>query len=167
MAARGRLPRGGARRSSSTSCVYLLMNLGAFVVVMACAEAGVGETIESYRGLGLRAPLFAAIDGDLPLLADRHPALGGLHRQVLPLRCGAARRVEPSTCVLAVIGILNSAISLYYYARILKEMFFEKSADPSPSRCTPSIGPWPWSSPRPPWSSASTGRRSPTRSEAR
>jgi hypothetical protein len=31
--------------------------------------------------------------------------------------------------VLAIIGILNSAISLYYYARILKEMYFTRSED--------------------------------------
>jgi NADH-quinone oxidoreductase subunit N len=34
--------------------------------------------------------------------------------------------------LLAVIGVLNSAVSLFYYARIIKAMFLEQAADERP-----------------------------------
>src|SRR5262249_50870762 len=40
---------------------YLLMNLGAFLVVLAIAEAGLGESIDDYKGLGYRSPYHAAM----------------------------------------------------------------------------------------------------------
>src|SRR5207245_1021403 len=39
---------------------YLFMNIGAFVVIIGLSEAGVGEELLDYRGLGKRAP-FAAL----------------------------------------------------------------------------------------------------------
>ncbi|RMF58018.1 MAG: NADH-quinone oxidoreductase subunit N, partial [Calditrichaeota bacterium] len=41
----------------------------------------------------------------------------------------AVVKAGPAFYWLAVLGVLNSVISLYYYARILKAMFFDKSEE--------------------------------------
>jgi NADH-quinone oxidoreductase subunit N len=105
---------------------YLCMNLGAFVVVIGLSEAGVGETIESYRGIGVRAPLFAAMLGVFLFSLTGLPPLAGFIGKFY-LFAAVLKKGGVFFTALAVIGILNSAVSLYYYARILKEMWFERS----------------------------------------
>jgi NADH:ubiquinone oxidoreductase subunit 2 (subunit N) len=60
--------------------------------------------------------------------ADRTAALRRLHRQVVPVRGGAAE-LQPSRrgwyAALAIIGALNAAVSLYYYMRVARAMFLD------------------------------------------
>jgi len=110
---------------------YLFMNLGAFIVVIGFAEAGVGETVESYQGLGTRAPLVAAMMGVFLFSLTGIPPMAGFVGKFY-LFAAVLSRGGTFYWVLAIIGILNSAISLYYYARILKAMFFGKARDDTP-----------------------------------
>jgi len=112
---------------------YLFMNLGAFIVVIGVSEAGIGETIESYRGLGARAPTLAAVMGIFLFSLTGIPPMAGFVGKFY-LFAAVLNKGGSFYWVLALIGILNSAISLYYYARILKEMFFNKAEDTSPLR---------------------------------
>ncbi len=111
--------------------VYLFMNLGAFVVVIGVSEAGAGETIESYRGLGSRAPLVAVLLGIFLFSLTGIPPLAGFVGKFY-LFAAVLKKGGAFYVVLAVIGIINSAISLYYYARILKEMYFNSTEEKSP-----------------------------------
>lgn len=111
--------------------VYLLMNLGAFIVVIGFSEAGVGETIESYRGLGKRAPMVAAIMGIFLFSLTGLPPMAGFIGKFY-LFAAVVAKGGLFYWVLAIIGVLNSAISLYYYARILKAMFFDKGETTAP-----------------------------------
>jgi len=111
--------------------VYLFMNLGAFVVVIGVSEAGAGETIESYRGLGSRAPLVAVLLGIFLFSLTGIPPLAGFIGKFY-LFAAVLKKGGAFYIVLAIIGILNSAISLYYYARILKEMYFTRSEEAAP-----------------------------------
>jgi NADH-quinone oxidoreductase subunit N len=111
--------------------VYLLMNLGAFVVVIGLSEAGLGETLEGYNGLGLRAPLFASIMAIFLFSLTGIPPMAGFIGKFY-LFAAVIKKGGVFYWVLAIIGIINSAISLYYYARVLKAMFFNPSEDSSP-----------------------------------
>jgi NADH-quinone oxidoreductase subunit N len=103
---------------------YLFMNLGAFVVIIALSDAGLGEELLDYRGLGRRAP-FAALTMTLFLFSlTGLPPFAGFFGKFYLLYALLARGGS-LMIVVAVIAILNSALSLYYYARILKVMYFE------------------------------------------
>jgi len=110
---------------------YLLMNLGAFVVVIGFSDAGVGETVESYNGLGRRAPMVAAALGVFLFSLTGIPPMAGFVGKFY-LFAAVVKQGGMFYWTLALIGIMNSAISLYYYARILKAMFFNSSENTTP-----------------------------------
>ena len=107
---------------------YYMMNLGAFLVVILVARQVGSEEIADYRGLVHRAP-FLTIAMTIFLLS-----LTGI-----PLTAGFIGKVYLFAAVvnqkiywLAVVGVLNSVISLYYYAKVFKTMTLEAPATTAP-----------------------------------
>ena len=101
--------------------VYLFMNLGAFYIVVLVANEMGSETIDGYRGLGSRAPLIAvAMVIFLASLTGIPPFAGFFGKWLL-----FTAVLEQGYYWLAFVGLLNSVVSLYYYARIFKAMYFE------------------------------------------
>ena len=114
---------------------YLFMNLGAFYVVVLIANEAGSEMVEGYRGLSSRAPLVAgAMVIFLVSLAGIPPFAGFFGKWLL-----FTAVIEQGYYWLAFVGLLNSVISLYYYARIVKAMFFE-DADEETTRFSFSTG---------------------------
>ncbi|MCZ6678477.1 MAG: NADH-quinone oxidoreductase subunit N [Candidatus Poribacteria bacterium] len=101
--------------------VYLFMNLGAFFVVILIASEVGSETIDGYRGLGSRAPLVAVSMAIFLFSLIGIPPLAGFVGKWLLFWAV----IQEQLYWLAIIGLLNSVVSLYYYARIVKAMFFE------------------------------------------
>ena len=115
--------------------VYLFMNLGAFYVVVLVANEMGSETIDGYRGLGSRAPLIAiAMVIFLASLTGIPPFAGFFGKWLL-----FTAVLEQGYYWLALVGLLNSVVSLYYYARIFKAMYFE-DADEDTDRVSFSTG---------------------------
>lgn len=108
--------------------VYALMNLGAFLVVIIIANHLKTEAIEDYRGLGYRGGyglvLALVMSVFLFSLTGVPPLAGFIGKFYL---FGAVVRAGLYT--LAVAGVLNSVVSLYYYVRIVKLMFFDRPTD--------------------------------------
>jgi NADH-quinone oxidoreductase subunit N len=105
--------------------MYLFMNLGAFFVVMLVANKTGSEDISAYRGLGYRSPLMAvAMALFLVSLTGLPPTAGFIGKFYLFVAVLDAKWVW-----LAVVGAVNSVISLYYYARILRYMFLRESEE--------------------------------------
>jgi NADH-quinone oxidoreductase subunit N len=101
--------------------VYVITNLGAFAGIIALANATGGEKIEDFRGLAKRAPLLSAGTA-LCLLS-----LGGI-----PPTAGFVSKLFIFTAVwgqglywLVVIALINTVVSLVYYGRIVKAMYFD------------------------------------------
>ena len=115
---------------------YVFMNLGAFLVVGAVASISGSESIAEYKGLIRRAP-FAAIAFAVFLfsLTGIPPMAGFIGKYYLfaALVSQALTNTSGSGwfAVLAVVGALNSAVSLYYYARVVKAMFLDKPTETS------------------------------------
>lgn len=113
--------------------VYLFMNLGAFLVVIAVLNKLNTEEISDYQGLGWRAP-FAAVALTIFLLSlTGIPPFAGFIGKVYLF----AALIKKEVYWLAVVGILNSVVSLYYYAGIVKKMFLEEAPDSTPLRLSP------------------------------
>lgn len=105
--------------------VYFFMNLGAFYVVVLIANEAGSEMIEGYRGLSSRAPLVAiAMTIFLASLIGIPVLAGFFGKWVLFVAV-----IEGNLYWLAFVGLLNSVVSLYYYARIFKAMYFESAED--------------------------------------
>ncbi|MFQ6112495.1 MAG: NADH-quinone oxidoreductase subunit N [bacterium] len=104
--------------------VYYLMNLGAFLVVIVNQELLGSENINDYKGLAWKAPIPAVAMGVfLFSLTGLPPTAGFVGKFYL---FAAVIRGGTEYYWLAVVGIMNSVISLYYYARILRSMFLER-----------------------------------------
>jgi NADH-quinone oxidoreductase subunit N len=102
--------------------VYAFMNLGAFFVVMLIANKTGSEEIEDYKGLGYSTPFLGVTLGMFLIsLVGLPPSAGFIGKLYLFVAL-----IDSNMVVLAVIAILNTVISLYYYIRVLKEMFLAK-----------------------------------------
>jgi NADH-quinone oxidoreductase subunit N len=102
---------------------YYLMNLGAFLVVMIVANATGRVDIAGYRGLAWRGGVFPAVAFAVFLfsLTGLPPFVGFIGKFYL-----FAAVVKSEFYWLAVVGVLNSVVSLYYYARIVRTMFLDQ-----------------------------------------
>ena len=102
--------------------VYYLMNLGAFVVVLVVANNTGREDMDGFRGLAWRGGALPAIAMAIFLfsLTGLPPLAGFIGKFYL-----FAAVIKEQLYYLAFVGILNSVVSLYYYARIVKTMFFD------------------------------------------
>ncbi len=79
--------------------IYVVMNLGAFAVVIAVARKTRSAEISSFSGLFQLCPRSGRVHGDLPGVAGRHPATRRLVRQVRGLQLARVRREPPrATC---------------------------------------------------------------------
>ncbi|MCL5270896.1 MAG: NADH-quinone oxidoreductase subunit N [bacterium] len=117
--------------------VYFLMNLGAFWVVIVLVNRLGGAEIERFRGVGYKAPfLTAAMFVFLISLTGLPPTAGFVGKLILfkvvvgagvdAMRGGALTPEAWAYFVLALIGVINSVVSLYYYMKIIKAMVFEQ-----------------------------------------
>src|SRR5438270_594953 len=111
--------------------VYVLMNVGAFLVVIAVSRHTGGEDIRDFRGLGTKAPIAALALTIFLFSLTGIPPFAGFAGKYL-IFAAVVQRGGFWFVLLAVIGVLNSAVSLFYYARIIKAMFLEEALDERP-----------------------------------
>ncbi len=108
---------------------HAFMKGGAFIVVAAMAYVALGENISDYKGLAKRAPFIAfGLTILLFSLAGIPPLSGFASKFVLFSGAIDASQIASQNWMvwLAVAGVLNSALSLYYYVRVVKYMYVEK-----------------------------------------
>ncbi|WP_437673741.1 NADH-quinone oxidoreductase subunit N [Sorangium sp. So ce131] len=123
---------------------YCFMNLGAFLVVMAVAERrGGDETLSAFRGLGRRAPLVAAAMAVFLISLTGLPPTAGFVGKFY-LFSALITAGGTWSWILAVAGVVNSVISLFYYARVLRAMYLEKDAAADPVAVRPLLGAATW-----------------------
>jgi NADH-quinone oxidoreductase subunit N len=130
----------GTSRGITATLVYLMiysfMQLGAFAVVVVLRRTDVaGDELKDFSGLAFRNP-FAAFAMLLFMLS-----LGGI-----PPTAGFMGKfwlfsaaIDAHYYGLALIGVLNSAISLYYYIRIVVFMYLKRETSGSEPTTTPAI----------------------------
>src|ERR1051325_8464576 len=100
---------------------YAVMNIGAFAVVQVIARSGDRRTaIEDYRGIGFESPALAFSLSIFMLSLLGMPLTAGFMGKILVF--GAA--IDQKFYGLVVIGVLNTAVSAYYYLRLIIVMFF-------------------------------------------
>lgn len=98
------------------------MNLAAFGIVASLGSREEADDIERYAGLSRRRPVAAAVLAVAMLsLAGIPPLVGFMSKFYL-----FSAVVRAGLVPLAVIGVINSLISVYYYLRLLVVMYMKK-----------------------------------------
>ena len=116
--------------------IYAFMQLGAFgIIILMRREDVIGDELKDLSGLYLRRPvaafamlLFMLSLGGIP------PTAGFMGKFWL-----FSAAIEAGFVWLAVIGVLNSAISLYYYIRVVVFMYLRKDSTGSEPVFSPSL----------------------------
>src|SRR5437764_5571414 len=115
--------------------VYVITNLGAFSGIIALANATGGERIEDFRGLAKRAPLLSLGTALCLLSLGGIPPMAGFVSKVFIFTAvwGQGQALISTgqvvtgqfLNVLVVVALINSIISLVYYGRVVKAMYFD------------------------------------------
>ena len=103
--------------------VYLFMNLGAFFIVMLIANKLNSENIDDYKGLGYSIPfLGTSLAIFFISLTGLPPTAGFIGKLYLFIAL-----IDANMVTVAIIALLNTVVSLYYYVRVLKALFLVRS----------------------------------------
>jgi len=128
------------------SLVYVSMNLGAFAVVQAVGDDGSRGGLGSYElaafdglsrrslSLALLLTVFLLSLAGLPPLAG---FIGKFYLFAAAIEAGHAG--NPLFYILAVVGVLNSVVSVYYYMKIVYHMFFLPPAAAGKHAAAPAV----------------------------
>jgi NADH-quinone oxidoreductase subunit N len=98
---------------------YILTNLAAFGIVAAFGRVAGSDDVKAYSGLSRRAPTLALMMMVAFLSLAGMPPFGGFVGKVFVF----AAAIEQGWVWLAVVGVLNSIIGLYYYLTVLKYVY--------------------------------------------
>ncbi|HET6163988.1 MAG TPA: NADH-quinone oxidoreductase subunit N [Planctomycetota bacterium] len=123
----------GAHAVAFYLAAYFMMNLGAFAVVTYLSNRWGAETVGGWAGLGWKSPVACgALAVFLLSLTGIPPTAGFVGKWYLLQAIWTA----PALQWLAVLLVLNSIVSLFYYFRMAKSLFFkgEEEATASPRK---------------------------------
>jgi len=98
---------------------YIITNLAAFGIVMAFGRITGSDEIKDYAGMSRRSPGLAIAMLVAFLSLAGMPPFGGFVAKVFVF----AAAVQVNMVWLAVVGILNSIVGVYYYLTVLKVVY--------------------------------------------
>jgi NADH-quinone oxidoreductase subunit N len=104
--------------------IYGIMNLGAFAVVTAVARRHPRANISDFAGLWRTAPLLAVGMTMFMVSLAGVPPTGGFWAKILIFRAAIERGGDLGIW-LAVVMLLNSVVSIYYYFMVPRQMLFK------------------------------------------
>ena len=132
-----------AQRNAAVTAVvfylltYAVMNMGAFAIVTIIARKGDRQNeVEDYNGIGFSSPVLAFSLSIFLLSLLGMPLTAGFMGKIMVFSAA----VNQGYVWLVVLGVLNTAISAYYYLRLIIVMFFrERTAAWEPPRIPASV----------------------------
>ncbi len=116
--------------------VYAITNLGAFAVLTTMADReGEDLSFTPYEGLAKRRPWVAAAMALFMLSLTGIPPTGGFVGKYYIFLA----TIEADLMWLAVLGVLTSVVSAYFYLHVIVRMYFYDSRRDAPSRPYPTL----------------------------
>ncbi len=113
----------GAEGVAVYMAIYMTMTVGVFACILALkSDAGYVQTIDDLAGLAQTRPYVAGVMAILMFSLIGLPPLAGFFAKWQVFLAA----VEAQLFVLAVIGVLASAVSAFYYLRIVRKMYFDE-----------------------------------------
>ncbi len=109
--------------------VYVLMNLGAFGMILLLARAGFeADNLDDFRGLNQRSPWYAGVMLALMLSMAGLPPMVGFYAKLSVL----SAVIDAGYVWLAVLAVVFSLIGAFYYLRVVRLMYFDDPVDRTP-----------------------------------
>jgi len=108
--------------------IYAFTNLGAFLIIMLISNKIGSEDIEDFNGLGYASPFLGVCFAIFLISLTGLPPMGGFVGKLYLF----IALLDAKMFTVAVIMVLNSVVSLYYYIRVLKHMFIKKPLGDTP-----------------------------------
>jgi NADH-quinone oxidoreductase subunit N len=103
--------------------VYAAMNLGALSIVLSLSRQGDQRvSLEDYAGLAKKRPLAAALLSLFLISLAGIPLTGGFIGKLYLFSAA----IQKGYIGLAIVGVLNSVISVYYYFRLMVYMYMKE-----------------------------------------
>ncbi|MEN2979163.1 NADH-quinone oxidoreductase subunit NuoN [Tistrella bauzanensis] len=116
----------GYRGVAAYMAIYLFMTVGTFSVVLLMRRQGrMVEQIADLAGLSRSRPVIAFILAAMMFSLAGIPPLAGFFGKLFVFQAA----VKAGLFWLAVIGVVSSVVSAYYYLRIVKIMYFDEPAE--------------------------------------
>ena len=108
---------------------YAITNLGAFAIVTLLGQRNDRRTeFEDYNGIGFKTPVLAFSLSLFMLSLLGLPLTAGFMGKVMVFR-PALEAGNTLLTILVVVAVINTAISAYYYLRLVVVMFFRERTD--------------------------------------
>jgi NADH-quinone oxidoreductase subunit N len=104
---------------------YIVTNLAAFGIVMAFERITGSDEIKDYAGMSRRSPYLALAMLAAFLSLAGMPPFGGFVGKVFVF----AAAIQSGWIWLAVVGVLNSIVGLYYYLTVIKYVYLYRMED--------------------------------------
>ena len=103
---------------------YAFTNLGAFFAILAISQRTGSDQISDYAGMGRRAPLAAAVLAFCFVSLTGLPPTAGFWGKLYIFN--AAMRSDLAW--LVIVAVVNTAISVYYYLRVVRTMYLSPAS---------------------------------------
>ena len=119
--------------------IYTIMNLGVFGCIIALRRQGiVGDRMEDFNGLMKKAPWLTVMMTIFLLSLGGIPPTAGFIGKFY-LFAGLIESGNPWLVRLAILAVVMSVVSLYYYIRFIRAMYIEGETEPQPVTLAPSL----------------------------
>jgi len=113
--------------------VYVLMNMGAFGVLLLLSRSGFeAENLNDLKGLNQRSPWYAFMMLLLMFSMAGIPPTAGFYAKLVVLQAV----LNAGMLWLVVLAVLMSLVGAFYYLRVVKLMYFDEPVDPAPVSAT-------------------------------
>lgn len=123
----------GGRAVTFYLLAYTFMNLGAFGVILLLEKAGEsGGRLADFSRLGFRKPVLAATMSVFLFSLAGIPPLAGFWGKFYIFMAA----IKGGFIWLAVIGVLNSAVAVYYYLRVVVVMYMQPAEGAAPEQAS-------------------------------
>jgi NADH-quinone oxidoreductase subunit N len=126
----------GASGVALFAATYVFTNLGAFFAVHAIVSRTGSSEIRDFAGMGRRAPLLAAVLAFCLISLTGIPPTAGFIAKIYIFNAA----VQSDLVWLVIVGVLNTAVSAYYYLRIVGHMYFSPAPQEGDIRPDPLLG---------------------------
>jgi NADH-quinone oxidoreductase subunit N len=120
--------------------IYVVMNLGAFLVVLVLEQKYGIETVDGCRGMGWRSPQLGALMTIFLFALTGLPPTAGFAGKLLVFSTVVQYGIEPTRglgVAMVAIALFFSVISLFYYMRIVAAMYLAKPREDESPEVSP------------------------------
>lgn len=117
---------------------YMLTNICAFTIVGLVSQRTGGENLKDFSGLARRSPYLALAMVAALLSLTGAPPLVGFVGKLFLFRSAINENLIP----LAIVGVVNVLISVFYYLGVVRAMYVERSPNETQSFKIPAASAW-------------------------